>query len=92
MNHYGQLAQTYMRQWRPQAYQQISDLQTHFTELGETIADRVLELKMQMAGSDPQGEGYLQKVQRLERAQMAAEEIVLEDLVYQRTKPVTPSP
>ena len=48
-----------------------------FTELGEQAAVEIEELQMQLAGPDPVGEGYLEKVGRLNAARMQAEEKVL---------------
>ena len=52
-----------------------------FTELGEQAAGEIEELQMQLAGPDPVGERYLEKVGRLNAARMQAEEKVLAELI-----------
>lgn len=53
--------------------------------LGEEAAQRVGELMMELAGPDPAGEAYLEKVGRLNASKMQAEEIV-------RAEMLTPDP
>jgi hypothetical protein len=45
-----------------------------FTDLGEQAAAEIEELQMRLAGPDPVGEGYLEKVGRLNVPRMQAEE------------------
>ena len=82
MNKYGQQARTYWETERPEALSQIPDPTEFFSTLGQQIQDQVIDLSQQLAGPDPTGEGYLEKVGRLNSATMEAEEIVMNDLVY----------
>lgn len=82
MNQYGTMAERYFRQSRPVAYAAIGDKDTFFTNLGEQVADQVDELATRLAGPDSPGEGYLEKVGRLNVARLQAQEKVLADLVY----------
>jgi hypothetical protein len=82
MNKYGQQARTYWETERPEALSQIPDPTEFFSTLGQQIQDQVIDLSQQLAGPDPTGEGYLEKVGRLNSAKKEAEEIVMNDLVY----------
>lgn len=81
MNRYGATAQKHWQQFLPQAYTQIRDPQTYFSDLGEQIEDQVIELMWALAGDDPPGEGYLKKVGRLNMARLQAEERVLAEML-----------
>lgn len=74
MNRYGTKAMEHWKRWRPRELQQIPDPEAFFTRLGEEIAQMVEELEMAIAGDDPPGEGYLEKVGRLGMARLNAEE------------------
>lgn len=81
MNQYGVQAQRHWREWLPTRYAQITDPTTFFTDLGQTVADQVIELSASIAGPDIPGEGYLGKVGRLNAARMQAEETLLREEV-----------
>ena len=85
MNTYGKFAQETWRTTAPTEYALIPDPDQWFEALGEEAAQRVGELMMELAGSDPVGESYLEKVGRLNAAKMQAEEIV-------RAEMLTPDP
>ena len=87
MNDYGRRALTHWERWRPSEFATIQDPEVFFSTLGETVASQVDDLAYQLEGSDPPGEGYLEKVGRLNAAKRQAEELVLAELVY-----LTPEP
>jgi len=87
MNRYGQLAQEHWRRWLPTRYAEIPDPVDFFSTLGQEAEDQVFDLRDQLAGPDLPGEGYLEKVGRLNMAQLQAEEAVLADLVYLPPEP-----
>ena len=85
MNTYGKFAQEAWRTTAPAEYALIPDPAQWFEQLGEEAAQRVGELMMELAGPDPVGETYLEKVGRLNASKMQAEEIV-------RAEMLTPDP
>ena len=85
MNTYGKFAQEAWRTTAPAEYALIPDPDQWFEALGEEAAQRVGELMMELAGPDPAGEAYLEKVGRLNASKMQAEEIV-------RAEMLTPDP
>lgn len=90
MNKYGQQARTYWETERPEALSQIPDPTEFFSTLGQQVQDQVIDLSQQLAGPDPEGEGYLEKVGRLNSATKEAEEIVMNDLVYSEPSETDP--
>lgn len=85
MNTYGKFAQEAWKTTAPAEYALIPDPNQWFESLGEEAAQRVGELMMELAGPDPVGETYLEKVGRLNASKMQAEEIV-------RAEMLTPDP
>ena len=85
MNTYGKFAQEAWKTIAPAEYALIPDPVQWFEVLGEEAAQRVGELMMELAGPDPVGETYLEKVGRLNASKMQAEEIV-------RAEMLTPDP
>ena len=85
MNTYGKFAQEAWKTTAPAEYALIPDPDQWFESLGEEAAQRVGELMMELAGPDPVGETYLEKVGRLNASKMQAEEIV-------RAEMLTPDP
>ena len=83
MNKYAHMAIRHWQTFLPDRLRAIpeNDRTRFFTELGEQAASEIEELQMQLAGPDPKGEGYLEKVGRLNAARMQAEEIVLRELI-----------
>ncbi|MEO3935023.1 TnpV protein [Micrococcaceae bacterium Sec7.4] len=81
MNKYGRQAQEAWKAASPTRYSQIQDPEDFFTKLGEEAQEQVDGLLLKIAGPDPQGEGYLEKVGRLNAARNQAEEIVRYDLL-----------
>jgi hypothetical protein len=65
----------------PGRYAQIEDPEAFFTDLGEEMAEQVVELTDSIAGPDRPGEGYLGKVGRLNMARLSAEEQVMREML-----------
>ena len=82
MNKYGQLALEHWQRSRPAALATIPDPEVFFSTLGNTVSSQVEELADRLAGPDQLGEGYLDKIGRLNAAKSQAEELVLAELVY----------
>jgi hypothetical protein len=72
---------TYQREAGPAHYAQIQDPETFFRELGEQAAERIDQMQTQLAGPDPVGESYLEKVGRLRAARNQAEEYLGHELL-----------
>jgi hypothetical protein len=83
MNKYGRMAIRHWEKTDPDRFQQIPerDRETFFTELGERAEMEIQQLQDQLAGPDPAGESYLEKVGRLNMARLQAEERVLPELI-----------
>ncbi|MFL5861191.1 MAG: transposase [Solirubrobacteraceae bacterium] len=78
MNKYGRMAIRHWEKTDPDRFGQIpqSDRETFFTELGERAESEIQQLQDQLAGPDPAGESFLEKVGRLNMARLQAEERV----------------
>lgn len=87
MNPYGAKARKHWQKWLPERYSQIQDPETFFTNLGEEIEARVEELSQTLAGSDPPGEGFHQKLGRLNMAHFNAEAEVLREMALLEPEP-----
>ena len=81
MNKYGMQARQAWQQASPTHYSQIPNPDEFFTQLGEQAAEQIVELQMKLAGPDPAGESYFEKVGRLNAARNQAEEIVSHELL-----------
>jgi hypothetical protein len=62
MNRYGRQAKEAWREAGPARYAQVQDPETFFRELGEQAAERIDQMQTRLAGPDPVGESYLEKV------------------------------
>ena len=87
MNEYGRMALDHWRRWRPLEFSTIEDPQGHFSILGQQAQLQIGELADQLAGPDPAGEGYLEKVGRLNNAKTRAQEVVLRELILVDPEP-----
>ena len=87
MNRYGAQAMEHWKENRPQAYQELDDPQEYFTQLGEEISQAVEGRARELAAKEPQREGYLQGLQRLNTAQVEAEGEVLREMVLLEAEP-----
>jgi hypothetical protein len=81
MNQYGWRAQRYWQEYLPERFAQIDNPEEFFTDLGEQMAQQVDELAFALAGPDLPGEGYLEKVGRLNMARLSAEEQVTREML-----------
>ena len=73
MNQYGTRARRYWQEYRPASYAAIEDPEAFFTDLGSQAEAQAEEMMLELAGDDPAGETYLQKVARVARAQQRRE-------------------
>jgi hypothetical protein len=80
MNRYGTTARDHWKRWLPHRYSQLEDHESFFAELGEEIAARVDDLAHAIAGDDPPGEAYLQKLGRLNMARLNSEAQALQEM------------
>jgi len=81
MNQYGAQARRYWQEHLPGRYAQIEDPEAFFADLGEEMAEQVVELTHSIAGPDRPGEGFLGKVGRLNMARLSAEEQVMREML-----------
>jgi len=81
MNEYGQMALDHWQRRLPQRYSQIEDPNSFFSTLGDQVATRIADLTMDLAGEDPPGEQFMQKLGRLNNAAQRAREMVLPQTV-----------
>lgn len=82
MNKYGRQAMEFWRTWRPSAYQKIPDPQTYFTNLGEEIEDRAVQVQEALISQLPAQNNYQVRLGQMNMAKMAAEEAAMKELVY----------
>ena len=81
MNDYGRMALDHWRRWLPQRYSQIEDPNSFFSTLGDQAAKRIADLTLDLAGEDPPGEAFMDKLGRLNNAAQRAREMVLPEMV-----------
>lgn len=82
MNHYGRTAMEHWSKVAPSRFAALENPEEFFSTLGEEVLSQVDALSVSLQGNDPENEGYLEKVARLNAAKKQAEEIVLSDLVW----------
>ena len=81
MSSYARQARHNWETLAPTALSQMEDPDAFFQELGEQAETMVGELTPKIAGPDPAGETYLEKVGRLNAAKAQAEEVVRLELL-----------
>lgn len=81
VNRYGALAMDHWRQHRPQALSELEEPEVYFTDLGEALAEAIETRTRALASPEPAGEGYLERLQRLNSATRQAEGEVLREMV-----------
>jgi hypothetical protein len=81
------MAERHWRRWLPSRVAVMNDPSSFFSVLGEEVAARIEDLAADLAGNDPSGETYMQKVGRLNMARLRAEEIVVPELVLLPPEP-----
>ncbi len=82
MNQLGQTARQYYQDYLPSAFADIPNPDEYFHQLGEELQEAVIAAAVEIAGPDPQEEGYLEKVGRLNAATMQARELILSEQLY----------
>lgn len=81
MNKYGAIAKKHWEKHLPSRYAELTDKESFFSNLGEEISTRVDALSQSIAGDDPPHESYLEKVGRLNEAQLTAESDALREML-----------
>ena len=79
-NQYGTRAKQHWQKHLPERFRQLEDPDSFFSTLGEEIAERVQTLAEELAGDDPPGESYLDKLGRLNMARRDAESEILREM------------
>ncbi len=79
MNRYGAQAMSHWQQTNPQRYATIANPETFFAQLGAEAEAEIHQRATAIAGTDPAGENYLQKVGRLNMARFTAESEVMSE-------------
>jgi hypothetical protein len=92
MNQYGTRAKQHWQKYLPEQFQQLAEPDNFFSDLGEQIAQRVESLAEAIAGDDPPGEGYLDKVGRLNMARADAESDILREMALLDPEAPKPKP
>ena len=92
MNQYGTQAKKHWQKYLPMRYSQLNDPDSFFSDLGEQIAERVQSLMEDLAGEDPPGESYLDKLGRLNMARRDAEADVLREMALLDPEDPSPNP
>jgi len=82
LDRYARMAHDHMRTYLPGRFSQIDDPEAYFTDLGAQVSDQVEEMWAAMTAQAPPEEGFLERAGRFNRSWMAAEEVVLADLVW----------
>jgi len=77
INRYDEAVRRHWEQQLPGQYSRIENPESFFALLGEYAALMIDELADDLAGDDPPGEGYLDKVVRLTAARRLAEQAIL---------------
>ncbi len=82
MNKYGRMALSHWQATAPSRVAELTDPAAFFEALGQEMQAQVTNLASMLAGSDRQGETFLQKVARLTTAQRQAEEVAMSQLAW----------
>ena len=80
MNQYGNQAQKHWQAHLPRRYQALPNPEAFFSQLGEEVFQRVDELMDVLVGEGPPGEGYMERLGRLNMARLNAESQALSEL------------
>lgn len=87
MNQYGEQAMNYWKTRRPTAYAKLDDPTAYFTNLGNQALNQIDQLaggiETRHKPAIPTRETYWDQVGRIRAARMSAEEIVMQQLVYE---------
>jgi len=87
MNQYGEQALNYWKTRRPTAYANLNDPTGYFTNLGEQALNQINQLadriETRHKPANPDQQTYWEQVGRIRAARISAEEIVMQQLVYE---------
>jgi hypothetical protein len=86
VNRYGAQAQRHWQQNFPDRIRELEDAETFFTQLGEDVSETIETMARTLAGAQPPGEGFMQRLQRLNTARAMAESHVLREMVLLETQ------
>jgi hypothetical protein len=87
MNQYAAMAERHWRRWLPSRVARMADPASFFSTMGEEVTSRIEDLTAELAGDDPPGETFMEKVGRLNMARLRAEEVVLPEMVLLPPEP-----
>jgi hypothetical protein len=82
MNEHGRHAMEIMKKHDPQTYAQIADPETHFSTLGEEMAERILDLSRQLAPKRTADQDTLEILGNMNMAKLRAREMVYQEMIY----------
>ena len=81
MNEYALMAHEHWKRFRPTHYASLPDRETFFATLGQQAQTEIETRAQRLAGADPAGEGYMQKLRRLETAKRTARDEVIREMI-----------
>lgn len=82
VNHYGQMAWDHWRQHRPEDLATIEDPTRFFSELGEQVAETVLDRTEQLLASQEKVTGFVARFAQERTARQTAEDETLRTMVF----------
>lgn len=82
VNHYGQMAWDHWRQHRPEDLATIEDPTRFFSELGEQVAETVLERTEQLLASQEKATGFVARYAQEQTARQTAEDETLRTMAF----------
>lgn len=92
MNEYGRLAMSHWEKFLPGRFSQLEDPRGFFTDLGEQVAQQVVETTIQLEAAESFDPDYLTQVGQRNALQAQARELVLADLVFLPSEEDEPEP
>ncbi|MDO5067447.1 MAG: hypothetical protein Q4D96_09235 [Propionibacteriaceae bacterium] len=87
MNKYGMMAMDHWQLHAPRQYEELTNPQEFFTQLGEELADEIIQIAEVQERRLPPDLGYIERVQQLTMIQRQAEEIVLSERLWSIHEP-----
>ncbi|MFK4298578.1 hypothetical protein ABH924_003749 [Arthrobacter sp. GAS37] len=87
MNEHGRHAMETMKNHDPASYAQIEDPETYFTNLGDEMADRILDLTMALTPKRTGEEEFLDVLGAQNMAKFRAREMVYQEMIYSSIPP-----
>ena len=86
MNRYGAQAKRHWQRNFPNRIRDLQDQEAFFTQLGEDVSEAIETMAWTLAGAQPDGEGFLARLQQLNTARAMAESHVLREMVLLETQ------